>query len=195
MKRTILVAAIVLFAGLSMATTDYDGPKDQPHIMATPDSGSASQSGGSSGGSKWSADVNTVNATCISESQSEGVEDISYSGEDAENSTKKVNWVGYIQTSNPCHEAGLAMIEQTGENAYRLNITTESQGGVCTQCVGMVKYEAEFSVNDPFQIEILHDGEQVKTVTYPGYNDDSGSSEPENTGAIQSLINWLSNLF
>lgn len=194
MKRTILVAAVILFAGLSAAEVGYDGPEDQPHIMGAPDSGSSSQSGASIGPNgtedKWNADFRQLNATCSSGNHSE-IEDTSFSGE---GETEQVTWTGYIQTPNPCHEAGLTQVEHLGDNSYRLNITTESTGDMCVQCVGVVKYEADFSTEGPFQIEILHDGEQVDTVTHPDYEEDSGT-EPANSGPLQSLIKWLGNLF
>jgi len=195
MKRTILVVAVILFAGLSAATTDYDGPKDQPHIMGASDHGAtADQSGGSSDDSQWSADVSTLNATCMSGNQSEGVQGVSFGGDDSANGTSQVTWNGYVQTSNPCHTVSLSDVEQDG-NTYTLNITTESQEGVCVDCVGIVTYSAEFSADEPFKLEILHDGEQVDAVTHPSYSDGNGSDSGEESGPVQSFIKWLGNLF
>lgn len=204
MKRTILVAAVILFAGLSAAEVGYDGPEDQPHIMASPDSGSASQSGASVSPNgtmdKWNADFDQLNATCVSGNQSEEVTDVSYSGEDAVNGTREVTWTGYVKTSNPCQEAGLTDVISKGDNFYRLNVTTESTGGACVSCVGIVKYEASFSTEGPFKIEILHDGEEAEMLTHSGYeeyiSDDEEKTDPEpSSGPLKSLIQWLSNIF
>lgn len=197
MRRTALIIALIVFTGFSAATAGYDGPSDQPHIMGEPsDKGSASQGGGSGpDGSEWHTNVTTVSSRCISGDNADRLENIRYTNESSVNGTKRVRFTGYMKTPNPCYTVDLTDVIQQDNGVYTVNISSKSQGNgtACAQCVGMIEYRASFSADSPFKLEVLHDGQYVDTVTYPGYSgDDNGGSNP---GFIQAIINWFNQFF
>lgn len=136
--------------------------------------GFSAAQGPSSGGE---ADISVLDNTCVAGEQSEGIENIDSSG-------GTVTWTGYIQTPNPCYGANLTDVVETGENSYQVSIDTNEGEEACQQCLGMLTYEAEFSAENDFELEVLHDGEQVDTITSEG---DAGSDDSTGVNPLVSL--------
>ncbi len=179
---------------MTTAVEDLDDTEEQPKEAI--DIGAGSQSGGTSDGSMWNADFTLTNASCWSGDSEEGVSDVEYAGEDAMDGERTIQFRGTIAAGTPCHDAGITHVEQDG-NTYTINVTTERSDEVCVDCVGSLTYDASFTADDAFRLRILHDGDHVDTLDYPGYTDNGQdpADEPRDAGVFQRLLNWLTSLF
>lgn len=190
MKRTILLIAIALLVSTTAAIEGYDGPEDQPHIMGSGSSSSASASTAAGpNGTEWTAKLSMAGSQCLSNS-STGVTNSSFG---TENDTYSVSFQGTVETSDPCHTLDHEVIE-TSNGHYMMNITSNPSNGTCTQCVGSISYEASFEADEAFDIEILHDGDKVEGFTHPE-RDDNEPKDDKSSGFMASIVNFLKNLF
>lgn len=147
--------------------------------------GAARQEGGASDGTAWQVNVEKTNATCASGNTTDMIRDVSYNDTQE---MKTVRFAGTLTAGTPCHDVSATDIEQDG-NVYTLNVTTEDHDGICVQCVGALTYEAEFTANQPFRLEILHNGKHVDAIEHPAY-------EPEPAkGVVERILDWFRGLF
>ncbi len=106
-----------------------------------------------------SSSLELVEADCKTGDQEEGVISTEYS----ENSTR-VNFAGLIQTPTPCYTVEHQLVEES-ENEYTVNIVTvPDDSEICIQCIGAVTYNGSVELEEPFTLNIEHNGEHVETV-------------------------------
>lgn len=178
MKKISVVAVILLAL---MATT-----------VVAQEGGTATQEGESSDGSEWTLNVTKTGASCWSGNHSEQLSGVSYGGEDSMGGERAVTFTGAIETGTPCHEIAGTDIEKD-DDVYTLDIVTNQSEGMCVQCVGAVTYEATFSADQAYRLKVLHDGEHVQDLDYPGY-EPGDPSEPQKN-VLERLIDWVQGLF
>ena len=85
--------------------------------------------------------------------------------EGVQSSDNGVSWTGRIEAPTPCHSLDFNV---TSGDSYRFNVETveEPGNGVCAQVVTPMGYAA--SLDGAKKVEILHNGEKVKTVDRRG---------------------------
>ncbi len=68
---------------------------------------------------------------------------------------------------------------------------------MCAQVVTMVEYDASFEKEEPYRLEVQHNGQQVETIEHPDYSSEApGNDEnPGNQGVLTGLFSWLGSLF
>lgn len=152
---------------------------------------SATQSGGSSDGGTWRANITKQDSACWSSNTSEQVQDVSYGREDATEGEHTISFSGVIETGTPCHDVSITDIAQSGDT-YTVNITTERSDEICVDCVGQVSYDAAFTADRAFRLEVLHNDEPIDTLDYPGYTPADPATE---NGILDQLINWFMGIF
>jgi hypothetical protein len=184
MKKTALLAALLVTIFSATAYTGYTGPENQPHIMGATGSSSASQSV-SQNGTGWSTTFSEHSAG--SSNTSTGVLNHSF-----ENNT--VEFEGAVQTPTPCYSLNAEVEDE--ENSYLFNVTskeTEKQE-VCPQVISYRKYNATFQADEPFKLEVVHNGESVANMTHPDYEEKS-NEEKKSGGALSALFSFFRSLF
>jgi hypothetical protein len=191
MKRTLLITTLVLFtASTATAVTNYDGPEDKPHIMGSGSTASGSTAVGPNGTqytSKVAMDRRISNITNESVTQPvfKNVGD-----------KTRVEFNGSITSLDLCH-----VIDQETESAngtYKINIKTVKEklnsDGICGQAQTMIEYTAEFEAERPYDITVLHNGEEMETFT--AEEDIAGPEpEPRKRGFIGSVVDFFTGLF
>ncbi|MFB6144194.1 MAG: hypothetical protein ABEJ98_02685 [Candidatus Nanohaloarchaea archaeon] len=191
MKRALFAFTAILFAASTAAgVVGYDGPKNQPHILGTGSSASGSTAVGPNG-TAWSSNVamdgRSGNIT------NESVTTPVFS--DAGNLTR-VEFNGSITAATPCHILG-QKVNQTADNSYTLNVKTirEDPESACTQQLVMIDYSAEFKAEKPYNLTVLHDGEEMETFTAGEFSQETGEQQPENSGFIAAVVDFFRGLF
>lgn len=192
--KPVLVAVLVLMLAASVtAVVDPNGTHTDGSGDMTITSGGSSASattGVSENGTEYRATVEQRDSACRSDPVDTAVDSMQ-SSEQADNGYN-VTWTGHIETADPCHTVRHT-VEQAGPDRYVVNVTTESSGEPCSQCVGKVSYDASFMARGEHTLEIQHDGETVETVEHG-----SGSPPPqddEERGFLAGLLAWVQALF
>lgn len=188
MKRTILLTAVLLLVSTTAAVVGGPEPDDGEFAITSGGSSASSSTAVGPNGTEWSAQFSMTGAQCLSNS-STGVTNSSFG---AENETYSVSFQGTVETSDPCHTLEHEIIETSYGN-YMMNVTSNSVNGTCTQCVGSISYEASFESDEPFDLEVLHDGNKVEGLTHP--ERDNEPKEDKSSGFMASIVNFLKNLF
>lgn len=193
MLRTIVLLAVTatLLLPMAGAVVGHNSSNDDGdmHIMSSGSSASATTAVGENG-TEYTAKVEQQAASCMNGNQSAGVSDISFNGDDSMDGKNSVTFTGLIQTATPCYTVD-HNVEKTGKNTYVLNVTTEATGDMCVECVGAVTYDTEFVAQEPFNLTVKHDGEDVETVTHPGFDGD----EPANQSFWAGILGLFSLFF
>ena len=107
---------------------------------------------------------------------------------------------GSYSLPNPCYELNHDISEENG--SYSLNITANSTGGVCVQCVGNIDYQAQVVLPANSSIEVYHGGDMAgEYVTEENSSEENNSSEqedssrpepePEKKGLFQRFLEFL----
>ena len=103
--------------------------------------------------------VELVETDCKTGDQEERVISTDYS----ENNTR-VNFTGLIQTPTPCYTVEHQLVEES-ENQYTVNIVTvPDDSEICIQCIGALTYNGSVELEEPFALNIEHNGEHMETV-------------------------------
>ncbi len=184
MKKITLALGILLIVGMSSAVVRDDGSSpsneaDEGQLGITSDSATTSVG---PNGTEWELDFSMADATCMA-NQTSGVHDSNFANE-------SVSFSGTVATSDPCHRLEKELVEQS-EGSYRMVITSNAtDSDACEQCTGALSYEASFSTDQPFELEVVHDGETVETLRHPEYGE-----QDEQEGFLASIMNWLGGLF
>lgn len=178
-----LLIGLVAFAFLvPYSTAVVGGPEageGEAVIMGGGSSASASQAVGPNG-TQWKAEVSMVNRT--QDVTEDRLENVQY-GE--ENHT--VEFDGFITAPTPCHTIGHDVSKT--ENGYIMNVETQvEQEGACAQVITIIEYDASFSTDEKFKLEVRHDNQTVDTLEHPGM-------KKERKGLFSGLIGWLSSIF
>ena len=187
MKKTALLAAFLLTVFSATAFVGYSGPEDEAHALGATGSSSASQSV-SQNGTDWQMKFTEVSAG--SSNQSTGVNEYSFQDSSA-------NLSGTVQIAQPCYTLN-AEVEESGDNLYTLNITSERETNEeenpvpCADVISYRKYNATFETDDSFRLEVVHDGDTVKAIEHPGYKTDTSE---DRKGLITGFIHWIKGLF
>ncbi|MFB6292426.1 MAG: hypothetical protein ABEI58_03460 [Candidatus Nanohaloarchaea archaeon] len=188
MKRTtIALIAFILIVSGSAAVTGYNGSEDRPHIMGSGSSASASRAV-SPNGTRWQAEVSMVSRSSALTNSS--ATDANFSG-------STVSFSGTLQAPTPCHviDHEVEPVESE-DNSFTINIrAVEPETGnetMCAEVLNMVRYEASFTKEEPYRLEIQHNGRKVRAVEHPGYGKESTGSQE---GVLASFFSWLGSLF
>jgi len=184
MKKTVLLTALLVTVFSATAYTGYTGPEDQPHIMGSSGSSSASQSV-SQNGTAWS--MNFTERSAGPENRSTGVMNHSF-----ENTT--VEFRGAVQVPTPCYSLN-AEVEEREDSSYLFNITSERTDNkeVCPQVISYREYNASFQAEEPFRLEVIHDGNSTANLTHPDYRQTQDTDRVK--GPLDSFFNFLKGLF
>lgn len=191
MKRALLIATLILFTvSTATAVTNYDGPEDQPHIMGTGSSASGTTAAGPNG-TQYSSNVamDGRDSNITNESVTEPV--FTDVGEKT-----MVEFNGSITSPDLCHVIDQ---ETDGENGtYTINVQTVKDeldnNTLCGQAQTMIDYTAEFEAERPYDLKVLHNGEEIDTFT--AEEDIAGPEpEPRNRGFIGSVVDFFTGLF
>lgn len=143
---TLLILGTVMVVGSPGENTDLSAcnPSDYMNLSNT---------------SENLSNVELLDATCKTGEQEEGVISAEYS----ENQSQ-VNITGLIQTPTPCYTVQHQLTEES-ENQYTINIiTVPDDSEVCIQCIGGITYNGVVDMEEPFTLNIEHNGEHVETV-------------------------------
>lgn len=205
MKKLLFTVGFIAFIGLAAGIAYENGstpkcPEGQMCIMnkAAPTSSSASGTAAvGPNGTEYSSNFETVSSGCATGNMSDRVYNESFSTLESSPPQYRVNFEGVIITSNPCHTIDHEITKE-GDNTFVMNVTTESSDGLCTQCVGMIEYEASFTNHgETYDLEIRHDGKEVRTLGFPESenSEDSDESEVEQRNVFTGVFNWLKSIF
>jgi hypothetical protein len=202
MRRVSLLLAVLALTGLSTGVVGGpDAEEGEMTIMNSGGSSSASQAVGPNG-TEWRTQISNLENACISGNQTQGVDFGNFSQIEAngENMTE-ITFSGVVETSNPCHRIELNVSDSGNESgdAYVVEFVEKSTGGVCTQCMGYVKFEGSFAAPGDYRVTFENDGEELENRTTPGYgegSDESGSTDEASVAEGFSMIwKWLGSLF
>lgn len=162
MKRALFVLTVALMIGSAGAYVAGSGSSPSNNVTegemaATSSSASATTAAGPNG-SKYTVKVwETGQLNNVTDDRLENV------------STRylQLSFKGYIASPTPCHTLKHNL---TGsEEDYTLNVYLEETGQMCAQQRVMKTYRAEMENNRPFDLEVQHEGETVRTLkTGPG---------------------------
>lgn len=105
---------------------------------------------------------------------------------------------GSYSLPNPCYELDHNL---SGENnSYSLNITADSTGGVCVQCIGNINYQAQVVLPANSSLDVYHGGDMVEEYTPDNSTEENSSEqnessrpepEPERKGLIQRILEFF----
>lgn len=185
MKRTVFIVAVLLVTGMAAGVVQEDGTSPSNEVddgeFGITSSSSATTSVGPNG-TEWKIRFDTQGSQCMS-NQSTGIMEENFVN-------NSVEFKGVVQTPNPCY--GLeSEVKEVSSNSYVLNVTSTSSNGTCVECVGVAGYTAAFEDDKPFELEVVHGGETVETLTHPDYE----TEDPvEQEGFLSSIMNWLGGL-
>jgi len=102
----------------------------------------------------------------------------------------RLTFEGTVVTSTPCQKLDYTVSREGG--VYNLNIRTQSEEGICTQCIGAVKYEVNFSTTaDYFKLNVHHEGEYINSFEQ---NQSKDQELKKNNTAPMFNKNYLSGL-
>jgi hypothetical protein len=201
MKRIILALTIISLIGISAGVVNENGsqkecPPGEACITSLGSSSSASATTAvGPNGTAYSSELSMTDSTCL-EPPAIGVSNVSFSGQDS--SKKSVSFDGQLQTSNPCYTLNQETTE-VSPGVYRLNVTaTQAEGqGPCVQCVGAISYEASFETDQPFKLEVIHEGKKVETLEHPDFGEESSDTgeDKEKSSFMSGIMNWFKNMF
>ena len=189
----LLLAAFFMVAG---ATAVVGGPETREGEMAIMSSGSSASASTTvrGNGTGWRAETSMVNrSSSITEPR---LENVQFSEKD-----NSVAFNGHIVAPTPCHVIQHEVEES--EDKYILNVKTvndlESNGNqsiqACAQVLTMIEYEAEFSNEDSFKLEVRHNNETIRTLSHSGTGPESALLPGPDTDLFSSLNKIFSGLF
>lgn len=203
MKYAALGLAVIMLTGLSAGVVGYNGSGDQPHIMNSGSSSSASAAVGPNG-TQWRSELTGQGSSCATNTTDRLTVDNFFTRE-SDPVQRGVEFSGNVISSNPCHILEHE-VEEVEDGRYVFNIVSKPEGsGVCTECLGAVSYTASFQLNQDagssdrgFVLEIQHDGKTVETVEHPDYGNNTAEEpepHPDNGRFLAGFFNWLGSLF
>ena len=174
---------MVLFAFSAAGVVGYNGSGDVG-ITSESGSSSASQSVGHNG-TQWRMTFSESSAGPTN--QSTGVLDHSFSD-------NSVEFSGAIQVPQPCYTLN-AEVEEVSDKEYRFDISEDvvTQNGTAVPCADVISYRsfnASFSDDHPFRLEVVNDGETVEMLEHPDY----GDQEAPKKGFLTGVLNWFQDL-
>jgi hypothetical protein len=180
---------MVLLAFSAAGVVGYNGSGDVG-ITSGSGSSSASQAVGPNG-TQWRMTFSESAAGPTN--QSTGVLDHSFSD-------NSVEFSGAIQVPQPCYTLS-AEVEEVSDNEYRFDISEDvvTQNGTAVPCADVISYRsfnASFSDDQAFRLEIVNEGETIETLEHPDYGSEPAPLPgPEKKGPVGSFIDWLTGLF
>ena len=198
MKRKVyMMTVLLLLAGFAGAVVDENGSSPSNQVdegeMAITSTGSTASGTTAVGpnGTEYSAKV----------AMSGRLGDIT-NGSVAEGSREitegkiRLELNGSIVSPTLCHVVDQKVSTSDG-NSYKLKIDTVKENlnndTLCAQQQAMINYNAEFEAEGPYELTVLHNGEEVKTFNV---EDVAGPEpEPRERGFIASLIDFFTGLF
>lgn len=125
------------------------------------------------------------------------LENVQFSEED-----NTVTFTGNIVASTPCHVIQHE-VEET-EDKYILSVKTVndqlgSDGNesiqACAEVLTMIKYEAEFSDDEAFRLEVRQNNDTIRTLSHPGIGGQNTPLPGPDADLFSSLENLYSGLF
>lgn len=165
--KKIALTLITLMLTVS-ATAVVGGPEPGENQMAITSADSPS----------YSSDFNVINVT---QSNETGVTNHTWTD-------NTVNFQGVYAAPTPCHELGYE-VEKNG-NTFNFDVTsTQAENTTCAQVVTFKEYEASFTADQAYKLNVTHDGEQEDVFEHPKLG-----KETEN-GFFRMLLEALVALF
>ncbi len=197
MKREALLIALTLsLVTISGAVVYENGSSPSSNIeegrMAITSGGSTAGSSTAVGpnGTEWSSSVEMIgrDGNITEESVTEPV----FTEKERKN---LVRFNGSITSPDLCHVIEHD-VEET-EEGYSLNIKTvkDELDQPCGQQQTMIDYKASFQAEAPYNLTVLHNGEEMETFQAENEEGTPSDRESEEKGAVESFLDWLGNLF
>ena len=155
-RKAVILAAIGLMVGLSAAVVGHNGSGDGDMSITSGSSASATSSVTSNG----TTYTGKVEMTGRSQNQTANqISDANYE------SHETVRFSGTISAGTPCHTIDQE-INETNEGTYVMNVKTVKEDldeQACAEVITGINYDAEFSAESGFQLEVQHNGETIET--------------------------------
>ncbi|MFQ3307994.1 MAG: hypothetical protein ACI977_000209 [Candidatus Nanohaloarchaea archaeon] len=159
MKKLVLTLTVLLSVGLSTAVVGGPNPDDGGMAITSGGSAEATTSVNKNG-TEYTSYFSVTNVTQTNDT---GVTNSSFDGD-------TVTFTGVYQTPTPCYELNHE-VERNG-NSYNFDVTpSETGNGTCAQVVTYHKYDANFTADHAYKLNVTHDGEDVEVISHPGLED------------------------
>lgn len=177
MKKLVLTFAVLLSIGLSTAVVGGPNPGEDEMAITSTESSASATTGVGPNGTEYTSYFSVTNAT---QSNETGVTNSSFDGDTAQ-------FTGVYRTPTPCYELNHDL-EKNG-NTYNFDITSEETGnGTCAQVVTYYEYEANFTADQAYRLNITHDGEEQEVLEHPDLEDGNRGFFAQLLGALLSLF-------
>lgn len=159
MKQLVLTLIIVSFTVSAAAVVGGPNPSDgQMGITST--SSAATTSVGPNG-TEYKTYFSVTNVT---QSNQTGVTNYSWTND-------TVSIEGIIQTPTPCHDVQ-HNVEKNG-NVFDFDITSSRPSNTtCAEVVSYQEYEANFTADQAYILNVTHDGEEMSVLEHPKLEED-----------------------
>ncbi|MFB6166824.1 MAG: hypothetical protein ABEJ62_01005 [Candidatus Nanohaloarchaea archaeon] len=157
--------------------------ENQPY--AVPSEAKADGSFGSSGGPQYNVSFKVAN-TLTGSHTGNRIENVS-------TSRKHVEFTGYVEVANPCVELKKSFEEK--EDRIVMNVSTSPGQGFCTQVLAMKKYRFSMNSTESIVLEVVHDGEKVRTISTEVSHPDGEKMEEPFYGFLLDIADFLGWLF
>jgi len=172
MKQLAILASIVLIAGFAVAAEQIDGSQE----IAVTDVDESFQH-------NFSLTEGEYNAT------NTGVKEYSTS-----NGT--VEFEGVVEKPTPCYELEESISEDNGKYVFEIETVQSEEQEICPQVVAYQGFNAEFSSEEPYELDIRFDEESQRTIEVGQQEEDSDNSTTgEGSSLTNSVLSLLASFF
>jgi len=116
-----------------------------------------------------------IQGVCSS-GNSSNISDVSYYT--GSNDSRIVEFEGAMRSSNPCQRMNHS-IEYMDDGRYVLNVETvpPENRAPCVECIGEITYKSYFVSEQPFKLEVRHDGSTVEVLEHDEVETENSSSQ------------------
>lgn len=175
MKKLVLTLMVLLT--ISLSTAVVGGPKPGENEMTITSTDASATTNVGPNGTQYNSYFSVFNATQTNETR---VINASFDGNTA-------SFNGVYRTPTPCYELNHDV--KKNENTYKFQITSSVKDNqTCAQVVTYYEYEANFTSDQAYKLNITYDGVEQKVLEHPNL-------EEENRGFLAQLLGVLLSLF
>ncbi len=181
MKKTALTLITLSFVVAGSAVVGGPNPDNGMGITSKDGSSSASKAVGPNG-TEYTSYFSVDNVT---QSNNTGIKDFSWDG-------KTVSFEGvYVKdTPETCYK--LEHDVEGSDGDYSFDVSAERIGNrSCTRFVTEYSYNANFTSDEPFKLNVTHDGESVESFKHPEY----GEEEKKSSGLFSVIVSIIVGIF
>lgn len=168
-KKALLSITFIMLAGAASSVVGGPNASDGEFAITSTGSSASATTAVGPNGTEYEAQFSVVNRS--TSTNQTGVINSSFDGD-------TVNFTGVVETPTPCYKVNHS-IDRTGDGQYSFTVNTEEENGTCTQVIAYHKYEASFTSEQPYQLEVNHVNSSVKTFTHPDYSENDYAETPQ----------------